>query len=96
MNAELLARVAARGTADGRQAATVAVDEFGVDSVMDDPDDYWVGPLSGEWADDPTPTSLARDFGVDTANGDAVDEIADTYEQAWDAAWLAVLEERSK
>ena len=87
MNAELLARVAARGTDDGRQAATAAVDDYGVD---------WVESLSGEWADDPTPQSLAHDFGVDTANGDDVDTVADTYEQAWNAAWLAVLDERSK
>jgi len=39
--------------------------------------------LSGEWADDPTPLSLARSItGVSEPGGDAIDALADAFELA--------------
>ena len=37
--------------------------------------------LSGEWADDPTPATLAEDLGVDPC-GDEIDDLCSTWEDA--------------
>ena len=49
------------------------------------------GPLSGEWADDPTPRSVAYNVGWTTVDTDeeqeAVDELADAWERGYFDAW---------
>lgn len=49
------------------------------------------GPLSGEWADDPTPRSVAYNVGFEVGDGDensdAVDELADAWERGYFDAW---------
>ena len=49
------------------------------------------GPLSGEWADDPTPRSVAYSVGWTTVDTDeeqeAVDELADAWEPGYFDAW---------
>jgi hypothetical protein len=45
-------------------------------------------PLSGEFADDPTPVSLAREIGLRSA-ADLFDVICSEYEDAYYDAWEA-------
>lgn len=52
-------------------------------------------PLSGEWADGPTPTSLLRDLGIEpyTDDADALqDAICDAFEEAYDTAMYEEVE----
>jgi hypothetical protein len=51
-------------------------------------DTFPSSPLSGEWADDPTPTTLFRDLGLDahaeaTFNPEAFDEVCSAYEDGF-------------
>lgn len=84
-------------------ASWVEMSEDDARSVLDDVNpavlDQWRGPnLSGEFADDPTPTSLARDImGEDyvelrDGSGMGEDEIADAWEEAASGAFSRGLE----
>lgn len=44
------------------------------------------GPLSGEWADEPTSASLARDLGMDPDEDDT-DGICSEYERGFSDGW---------
>ena len=47
-------------------------------------------PLSGEWADDPTPRTLAREYGIDDETEDGQHEleaVCDAFEDAYYAAF---------
>lgn len=51
--------------------------------------------LSGEWADAPTPATLADDYGIDEArdpDGDLLDEVCDVWQAAADAAFWTEIE----
>lgn len=53
------------------------------------------GWLSGEWADAPTPQTLAGDLSLDETNdpdGEILAELATAYEEAADAAYWAEIE----
>lgn len=78
-------------------ASWVEMSESDARSVLDDVDpevmDRYQGPnLSGEWADDPTPTSLARDIELDPEDSDAVDAACDVWQSAADEAYYNALE----
>ena len=72
----------------GRAARCIALSDDGDPEWYDD-----FGPqawLSGEWADGDTPQSVAVECGIDTGDPDNdldVDELADLYESAADAAY---------
>ena len=92
----------------GRQAARnaltwVELSEADARSIVDDVDpavmDCYSGPnLSGEWADDPTPTSLAVDImGQDWEPSpdeqiDVEDAIADAWQEGVDEVWYEGLD----
>ena len=44
-------------------------------------------PLSGEWADDPTPRDVARDAGYGGEDAEEIDEIADAWENGYFDTW---------
>lgn len=45
-------------------------------------------PLSGEWAGEPTPSSLAEYLGLDTTDGSGtIEAVCDNYESAYAEAW---------
>lgn len=50
------------------------------------------GWLAGEYADDPTPRSLAEDLGIDQEDGDRIERACDAYEEAAEEAYWAELE----
>lgn len=66
---DMLARAAHRGTLDANYALAYG-------GVMD-------APLSGEWADQLTPHTLALALGYDGDDGDDIDALADAYESAY-------------
>ena len=54
-------------------------------------DTFPAGPLSGEWADDPTPTSVLRDLGLSDDDDDADDALA-MYEDGFAVAVASLIE----
>lgn len=100
MRNEVLSRAAELGRECG--AAAAAWCEFSewraedLDLLLNDVDpmimDRFNGPnLSGEWADDPTPGSLADDIGV-RRDSRIMDEACTTWEDnAADVFWCAVM-----
>lgn len=54
-------------------------------------DQFRVPNLSGEWADDPTPQSLAEDYGIE-GRDDVLDEICSAWEDAASTAFYAEIE----
>ncbi len=51
--------------------------------------DMQPSPLSGEWAGDPTPDSLGKEWGLE---GDTLSEACDIFEQAYSEAFWAEVE----
>lgn len=102
--AELIAAAETLGTEHGTAAGSWVFDgntsaETARDALRKlrdgDPaaDDYLPsGPLSGEWADELTPDTLARTLTARNLDDDTRDEIADAYETAWHAAVAAEVE----
>jgi hypothetical protein len=91
----------------GADAALAAVSwakmsESDATSILDDVDpevmDRYPGPnLSGEWADDPTPASVARDVGANDGDiafwgPELLDAIADAWEEGREAVWSDALQ----
>lgn len=73
-------------TTDEALRAIVAGYDEGDPAVMD----MEPSPLSGEWADDPTPTDVLTALGVD--DDDSADELLTTYETAFsEGFWGEVL-----
>lgn len=97
----LVAAAAELGTEHGHAAGTWVLD--GNSSVetarriltgLDDGDpevlDTQPAPLSGEWADGPTPASLADELGYDydtLADAELMDDVCTAYEDAYSAAY---------
>lgn len=78
-------------------ASWVTMDEADARSILEDVDpevmDRYPEPnLSGEWADDPTPTSLAREVGYDGDDQDHEQAIADAWEAGRDEVWSDALQ----
>jgi beta-glucanase (GH16 family) len=92
MNAETIARIEEAGRDHGKSAASWYFDGNTADETYTrvlrgledgDPeilDTFPSSPLSGEWADGPTPQTLQHDFEL---NDDDVDEACDLYEAAF-------------
>lgn len=88
----------AQGVEIGAAAATwVELDEVTAESLLTDVDPEVMdrigfGPtLSGEWADDPTPGSLAASVGV-RADSRVLDALCDAWELGASTAFLAAVE----
>jgi hypothetical protein len=85
--------------ADAAMAAAtwLEVSEADAQSILDDVDpevmDRYDGPnLSGEWADDPTPQSIAREVGANDGDIafygiDLLDDVATAWESGRDDVW---------
>jgi hypothetical protein len=80
----------------------VGMSESDARSILEDVDpevmDRYPSPdLSGQWADDPTPRSLAHDVGANDGDiafwgPELVDQIADAWCEGVDSAWSYALE----
>ena len=69
--------------------------ETGDPEVMD----LMPSPLSGEWADDPTPHTLAADLGLEAEDGEtdaALSEACDAYEAGFSQGFWEVVERTAK
>lgn len=55
--------------------------------VRDEADEYQAPNLSGEWAGDPTPASICRDFGVDDGDFATAELVVDGWETGVDDVW---------
>lgn len=83
------------GRAAGAAAAADGLNEgMGLGSLLDEATSTAdrSGPLSGEWADDATPTSLLRELGLDAHAEESfrpgsTDSICDAYESGWFDGW---------
>lgn len=73
----LCEKVRKDGYAAGKAQALYAVEHNLVDAEPPN--------LSGEWADDPTPNSLARLHGITDA--DEIDALCDSWEEGVEEAW---------
>jgi len=79
-------------------ASWLEMSEADATSILDDIDpevlDRYRGPdLSGEWADGPTPLSVAREItGQNDVDGTTIDTIADAWLSAADEIWEDVLQ----
>lgn len=75
-------------TTDETYARVLAGIEEGEPMILDT---FPSAPLSGEWADDPTPATLLRDLGLEPGD-DRVDELCDAYEDGFYSAVSAEIE----
>jgi len=75
----------------GRQFAIERA-ELLIFSSGDKVSDFDAPNLSGEWADDPTPASLVRDFGVDDGDFATAELVADAWETGVDDVWVRAVQ----